>query len=687
MAVKVALIYPPTCDPTAPYLSVPTLTGYLRTNGVEVLPIDANVEAYDRLLRRAPLAALAARMDKRRARLERKARLTHEEQLAYAALWQARGDAVAAPAAIDDAVALMRDRTGERFFDVERYDDAVATIESALRVVSAAHAPLSATFTAYRTPFSLIDAAEIAADARPDRDPYHEYFAGELADRLRAARVGLIGISVAFPGQLQPAYSLAHVLKAALPGVHVTVGGPAITQILLRLEGDRLAQALRPFDSAIIFEGELALLELARALGRGETPSGVIHGKQIEDMGLLPAPDFDGLPLDSYFAPELILPYDPTRGCYWGVCTFCHYGLAEVGTARYRERPVDTAMAHLRQLSERHGTRIFYFSQDSVAPKTVLKLARAIRDAGLPWRWATDMRPEKYLTPERCQELADGGALGMAYGVESAAPRVIQLIDKGIPVETVKQAIVNLASAGVAVEAMCFTDFPTETYREALATVNMLEELRPHVALFICGEFDLTHGALVAQTPQEFGIRETWQLDGDVLGTGLFYEERRTPKTDAQQDKLDAALDQLARRWRLSRYPWAGSLSTAHTLLWYERFGPEVFKDLAGGPRPVVPGARVTTARARFDVAAVARDSAAREAEIWRTIVHERRSVSRSIYRELADEAPAAEPRPGRWRYLAGSLVECADRAARGGQGRRASGGRRSSHAVNASKT
>ena len=34
--MKIALIYPPTCDPTAPYLSLPTLTGYLRAHGVEV---------------------------------------------------------------------------------------------------------------------------------------------------------------------------------------------------------------------------------------------------------------------------------------------------------------------------------------------------------------------------------------------------------------------------------------------------------------------------------------------------------------------------------------------------------------------------------------------------------------------------------------------------------------------------
>ena len=31
----VALVYPPTCDPTAPYLAVPMLTGFLRANGIE----------------------------------------------------------------------------------------------------------------------------------------------------------------------------------------------------------------------------------------------------------------------------------------------------------------------------------------------------------------------------------------------------------------------------------------------------------------------------------------------------------------------------------------------------------------------------------------------------------------------------------------------------------------------------
>src|SRR5579859_5791959 len=70
--MKIALVYPPTCDPTAPYLAVPMLTGFLRAQGVDVLPIDANVEAWDELLRERPLRELASRVERRIGRLEKK---------------------------------------------------------------------------------------------------------------------------------------------------------------------------------------------------------------------------------------------------------------------------------------------------------------------------------------------------------------------------------------------------------------------------------------------------------------------------------------------------------------------------------------------------------------------------------------------------------------------------------------
>ncbi|MCU0683149.1 MAG: radical SAM protein [Polyangiaceae bacterium] len=659
----VALIYPPTCDPTAPYLSVPTLTAALRTRGVRVLPIDANVEAFDRLLRRAPLEALRDRVLGRLAELEAKPSLGHADQRLYATLWAARGDAEWAPGAVEGAVADLRDPVA--FFDPARYERATRTIEAALRVISAAYAPLELTFTAYRTPFSLLTPGEIERDAGPERNPFYDY-ARELGASLREAGVRVAGLSVVFPGQVQPAFSLAFALREVLgPDVHLTVGGPAITQLLLRIKDDAaaLARALGPFDSAVCYEGETALFRLVEALAAGRGATGLPNviakghtlcaGGTLEDLRTLPPPDFDGLPLDKYLSPALVLPYDPTRGCYWGVCTFCHYGLAEKGTAPYKERDVATAIGHLRGLAEKHQTRYFYLSQDSVAPKTLLKLADALAESNAGLRWATDLKPEKYLTAERAERLKRGGALACALGVESASPRVLKLINKGAPVSVVTDVIERLHAAGIGVEAMCFTDFPTETAREARATLEYLRAQRENVSLFILGQFDLTPGSLIAQRPAEFGLRETFRVEGDEFGVGLFYEEARPSKRAGDAEKLEGEIAELSDQWLLRRYPWAGSLSTAHTLFWYDRFGPGVFRELAGGP-PAAELAPESRARARFDLTRLASESARAEAEIWHELVYVRRAVSRELYDELAAARPHVQPAPRAFRYAPG---------------------------------
>jgi hypothetical protein len=649
---RIALVQPPTCDPTAPYLAIPMLTGFLRAEGVEVLPVDANVEAFDDLLEREPLARTRDRIEARLAELGRRAALGHEAQLELAALLRARGDAHAVPEVIRVAKETLRDE--ERFFDPDAYAAATRTIDAALGVISAAHHPLHLDFTAWRTPLGLSSAAEVLRASEPDQNPFRGWIEETLAPRLRAASPDVVVISVCVPGQLQPAYAFGHALRQALPGVHLTWGGPGVTQMLLRLSGDRLARALGPFDSACLFEGEHTLLDLLRALDEKrplrDVGNVVVRDKLMgarwtarhgmEDLRALPAPDFDGLPLDRYLSPRLVLPYDPTRGCYWGKCTFCHYGLAEVGTAAYREREVTTAVEHLRALSAKYATKHFYFSQDSVAPKTIVKLAQALSDAGVSIRWATDLKPEKYLTAERAATLRAGGAVACALGVESGSPRVLQLIDKGAPIEVVGDVIDRLAAVGIAAEAMCFTDFPTETHADACQTLEFLSARRGEVAVYIVGEFGLTHGSLVAQEPSRFDIAETWQLAGDELGLGVFFSPASEWKSDAERADVDRRLRALSRGWELRPYPWAGAVSTAHTILHYDRFGAGVFRGLAdrGNDEPIL-GARRFEAEVPFDVDALA-TAEEREGEIWGELVMEARTVGRAAYDALAATCP-----------------------------------------------
>jgi len=654
--MKTALIYPPMADPTAPYLSVPTLTASLRKNKVEVLPVDANIEACEFLLTPHYLAPLAERIEKQRSFLERKKTLNHREQLAYVSFWKARGDLRIVPDSIEDALSVLRDPSGNRFFDIKHYDTAVRIVEGAFRMISAAYTPLTIKFSTFRTPFSLLTMQEVATEAEPENNPFHQYYSEKLVPLLSAEKIKLVGLSVAFPSQIQPAYSLAFLLRLKLPNAHITVGGPAITQMLARLPEEKQRYVLGPFHSAVLFEGEQALLELIGMLQQGASFPKVLHGNSQTDMKDLPAPDFDGLPLEKYLSPALVLPYDPTRGCYWSKCAFCHYGLTEKGTAPYRERPVEQIVEQVRFLSSRYHCRIFYFSQDTMAPKTAFKIARALQASKVSCRWGMDVRPEPAFTQKICQTMASAGALSVAIGLESASPRLLQLINKGISVDDLKNVITHFSDAGMAVEVMCFTDFPTETFPETLATLSFLQKWRQRISLFMCGTFHLSSGSRVAMDPKKYGLREIWQVEGDELGLGLFFEEIALTKSQKQQEKIDNFLEKISGFWRLGHYPWAGSLSTAHTFLWYDKFGPRAFQKLSiekimNSHKPVT---RLCISRARFDLQKIFQNSQAREEEIWHTLIHKERNVSKSRYWELAALYPSERQKPGQWQYSSG---------------------------------
>ena len=44
--------------------------------------------------------------------------------------------------------------------------------------------------------------------------------------------------------------------------------------------------------------------------------TGTVYGSYTEEP-------YDGLPLEKYFSPEVVLPAFSSRGCYWRRCTFC----------------------------------------------------------------------------------------------------------------------------------------------------------------------------------------------------------------------------------------------------------------------------------------------------------------------------------------------------------------------------
>src|SRR3989475_5763238 len=143
------------------------------------------------------------------------------------------------------------------------------------------------------------------------------------------------------------------------------------------------------FDSAVIYEGETAFLQLVEGVAAGRDLAGIpnlmyrdasgIHTSSLsyaEDMSALPPPDFDGLPLEKYFVPDRILPYLATRGCYWGRCEFCDHG--EGYTAGYRTKKIDQIIEEIRGLKAKYRTRYFHFTDQSYPPALFRQLTRRL---------------------------------------------------------------------------------------------------------------------------------------------------------------------------------------------------------------------------------------------------------------------------------------------------------------------
>jgi hypothetical protein len=339
---KVMLLFPPEWVPTAPYLALPSLTAVLREAGHRVIQRDVNIEMYDHFFSDTFLIWIKARQTMQLKALEAKEKsgwLTDQGNDQKALLEQmASVDVFDLAARAEDAKRVVR---GEQFYQADGLVGALNTFREVMHYISAAYYPASLVFYPMESNLGYRPGVSKEVFACLDDEQvniYRDICTQLVLPSVSKEKPDVIGISIGTQMQLLAGLTFCKMIKETFPNVHVVVGGNVITRLQEELpHHERFFTEV--FDSAILYEGEHALLWLIEALnGEREMASvpnlmyrdasGVRQNKEIytEKTTALPIPDFDGLPLDHYFVPELIIPYLATRGCYWGRCTFCDHG-------------------------------------------------------------------------------------------------------------------------------------------------------------------------------------------------------------------------------------------------------------------------------------------------------------------------------------------------------------------------
>lgn len=583
----VELIFPPFADPTWPYVSLPTLKGYLQKRGIGATVRDFNIEGLHFLTAAATIAGLRKRLHARFADLNGRRALPLAEQMEYRRL--------------AEAMKLFRDFAACRealqaegdFYDRAAYLDHRDGLENLFTILEAAYFPFR---------FSFNRAQHLTAPW--DFDLLEHYIAGRLSPFEQFYRETLahftspklIGISLTFVSQIPETFYLCRLIRELFPECFILLGGSCIDQMVRHGLPEAVAGIFDYADAVAMQEGEktLELLlslpagkatpeELARIpnlVCRNPATGALSRGPEwVMDLRESAAPDYSDLDLRRYLAPGPMLLYSPTRGCYWNKCSFCCYGFNQSGRHGYREIPVAQAVADLRLLSEEYGAANFYLSCDVLSPAYAFDLAERIIAEGLDIRWSTDLRLEAAYTPERCRLLYRAGLRAVALGVESGSARVLEHMNKGLNPERIREISRNFHQAGIAVSWMTFLGHPGETVQEGLATLALIEAQAADVDQFIVGDFNLTPGSLIAGKPGQYGIGSVFYAAGDIFRQfPLHVLKKSAPRQDLRDiDLLERKLKALSGRYHLDHYPWAGSISTHHSFLHILRFGQDVF--------------------------------------------------------------------------------------------------------------
>ena len=594
MAFRMTLMHPPLDDPTLPYHSNAYLAGHLRHNGFEDVSIrDVNIEYINYCFESDTIDRLYREVDERLASLRRRPHLSYQDQEQYYRLSAA--PRLSAEELHDD-IRLFRNRAA--FLEYPAYVRSMRRLNGYFGLLGSLSYPGEIENFMLKSrgrfsPYSLSDL--LSADlAEKLCFPFVEYFHERLRRDPDFTDADLFGISVVYDHQLIHALHLARMLKRTWPEKRVVFGGTAMSQLYKYLKDkQRIKAFFKLCDAIVIGEGETAICEIADCKGEFSAGANVtntitydryrdvltIPQVRYEDLTKLGAPKYDHK-WDLYFSPERGINYSPTRGCYWNRCTFCDYGLnTDKPTSPWRERRIDQVIEDLREAQRAFGVKYVYLAVDVLAPAYMDRLSDAIIQSGLDIRWSAEIRLEKVFNQDRANKIAQSGAVCLSFGMESGNQRVLDLIDKGTKVAYMGETMKNFASAGVAVQLMAFTGFPTETPEEEHETRQFVRDHADYWSAGGLGQFLLTGTSIIARNPEQFGITIIETKDADIARAITYTGGDGGEKKSSLTEDADASFDDSAAEFpSILGRPWAGGTDTLHSMIYYETYGRNCFK-------------------------------------------------------------------------------------------------------------
>lgn len=332
---------------------------------------------------------------------------------------------------------------------------------------------------------------EFAGGNPPDFGAVQD-LAAEWAEAMGAAlatvRARHVGFSTTFE-QTLPSLALIEALKRHAPSKVVLLGGANTDGEM----GPALREAHPIIDHVFVGEAESSFLAFAsRGIIGGEPMPAVMQGSNNDRLDDLAPPDFSaffaqfdatvrtGACPDGLDGSELRIPYETSRGCWWGAkhhCTFC--GLNANGMT-HRIKSPDKVFEEVHALSEHHGVDSIIMV-DNIMPHSYFSTL-------LPRLQATEKRLRIFyeqkanISREKMALMKGAGVGSIQPGIESLSTSLLARMRKGSSAQTNIDCMRYARACGVDIVWNVLVDFPgdlEQDYVELAAIVPYVHHLAP----------------------------------------------------------------------------------------------------------------------------------------------------------------------------------------------------------------
>jgi len=595
---KMILIFPPQWTPISPHFALASLMGQLKREKYNAECIDLNIEFYDEILTKDYLnktiekikhdyLELFKNIRKIYTKDKKTKKYTIDEQCDLYKFHKIKEFYSTGnnfyeklPALIELAKKVVR--TKETFYNPSDLIRAMNIIDSSLKLVSLSYLPTNIEFEACYNSFMKLNYESIRHFVFDKKSNIFWNFHKKYVENIKKINPDFAAISLNSSSQLISGLTLTYLLKKYTKA-HVNIGGNFFGRI--KDEIARHPEMSEFCDSITYMEGEGPIIELAKYINGKidiEAVSNLIYFKhnkvyindkmkpvKLNNMANLNLDDFK---LDKYFTPEIVMPYQTSRGCYWGKCTFCDQDFGQ----EFNVKDIKKVISEMKELKEKYNISKYEFIDESLSPTYLEEFSKELNKTDIQPNFFFDARLETQFSEKILENASKAGARMIMWGLESGSKKIMESMNKGIDLDKRFDILRFANKFGIWNFAFIFFGYPLETVDDARETIKMLGDNHDIINSYGRSVFTMGKHSKIAIEPKEFGITKIIP-DKDEFSPSIDFECIGMKKDELneiiKECKKTSFINYKNPLWMYLRYrEWLFLYVSEHGLDWVRKF-------------------------------------------------------------------------------------------------------------------